>query len=88
MTAIAIDPMRLKTIRKARKIGRPKLGKFAGLSERQMARVEGGAAGLSVAQLEIVADVLQVPAPVLTGDLPMAEDDLAPAERCTKGCCG
>lgn len=43
MTENRLDPARLKTIRKARKIGRPKLARLAGMTERQIARLEGAA---------------------------------------------
>lgn len=89
MSEIAIEPDRLKTIRRARKIGRPKLGKLAGMSERQVARLEAGGLVLSVAQLERVAQALDVLPMVLTGELAVSEDDLVQsAPKCTSGCCG
>ncbi len=42
MTTLTIDAARLKTVRKARKIGRPKLAKLVGLTERQLAKLETG----------------------------------------------
>ena len=88
---IEIKSDRLKAIRKGRKIGRPKLAKLAGLSERKLAKIE--AAGLSVlpqATLAKLSDALQVPEPTLTGDFPITSDDLNPVEKtqCTSGCCG
>ncbi len=40
MTTLTIDPLRLKTVRKARKLGRPKLAKLVSLTERQLTKLE------------------------------------------------
>lgn len=40
MTTLTIDPQRLKTVRKARKLGRPKLAKLVSLTERQLTKLE------------------------------------------------
>ncbi len=93
MTTQSIQPSVLKDIRKARKLGRPKLAKLSGLTERQLARLEGAATmrgDLPVAALSALAQVLQVPEAVLTGDLPVTADDLQPARKstCSSGCCG
>lgn len=91
MTAITIDPTRLKTIRTSRKIGRPKLAKLTGLTERQITKFESASAPqLSAAALHRLAEALQTPAPTLTGEFPLTEDDLTPASatKCTNGCCG
>ena len=47
MTAVQIDTITLKTLRKARKIGRHKLAKQAGLSERQLTKLETGTGGFA-----------------------------------------
>jgi len=90
MTAMTIDASRLKTIRKARKIGRPKLAKLSGLTERQVAKLEGASGDLPEKTVEKLSSVLQVPSLVLTGDLPLSDSDFAPATKstCTSGCCG
>ena len=78
----------LKTVRKARKIGRPRLAKLTGLTERQIARFETGT-GVPSGALAKLSAALQVPESVLTGEEPLADEDLMPAaEGCTKGCCG
>ncbi len=88
----AIDPTVLKTLRKARKIGRPKLAKISGLTERQLMRIEGGdiQTPLAPATGERLSDALQVPFAVLTGELELIDADLQPAKKssCTSGCCG
>ncbi len=93
MTSTPIVSQTLKTVRKARKIGRPKLAKLAGLTERQIARLEGaGSMNVAVPQDTVVriAAVLQVPAETLTGQLELIDSDLVPASetKCTSGCCG
>lgn len=93
MTAVVIDASTLKTVRKARKIGRPKLAKLAGLTERQIARLEGAGSSTGTLPSDTVlrlAGALQVPAETLTGDLALIDDDLVPAseKKCTSGCCG
>lgn len=88
---IAIDADRLKAVRKARKTGRPKLAKLAGITERQVAKIEAKAvAAVSEGVLLRLSDALQVPAPALTGDFPLIQDDLEPmaAKTCRNGCCG
>jgi len=91
MSSLAIDAARLKTIRKARKIGRPKLAKLVGLTERQVTKIEtSGAVQLDTAIAERLSEALQVPLPTLTGDFEISAEDLAPAsaQKCTSGCCG
>ncbi|MCG3269237.1 helix-turn-helix domain-containing protein [Yoonia sp. I 8.24] len=88
---IKIDSERLKAIRKGRKIGRPKLAKLSGLTERKLAKIE--AETLSILPHSTVAklsDALQVPEPTLTGDFPLTQEDLNPIAKstCTSGCCG
>jgi len=88
---IKIDSDRLKAIRKARKMGRPKLAKLSGLTERKLARIESET--LSILPHSTVAKLsqaLQIPEPTLTGDFPITQDDLKPLTKsqCTSGCCG
>ncbi|MEM8570046.1 MAG: XRE family transcriptional regulator [Pseudomonadota bacterium] len=92
MTALVIDSEKLKTIRKARKLGRGRLAKLSGLTERQIARLEGSVplVGSGGAQaIERLSAALGVPPGALSGDLPLIDDDLEPASktRCTNGCC-
>ncbi|TCL09347.1 hypothetical protein BXY66_1392 [Shimia isoporae] len=92
MTALSIDASRLKTLRKARKIGRPKLAKLSGLTERQLAKLESssGFTPLPEPTVAKLSAALQIPTPALTGELPLIDDDLQPAQKstCTSGCCG
>lgn len=86
-----IDAAILKTVRKARKLGRPRLAKMTKLTERQIARLEGAGAGHHAAPdgaAPRIATALQVPVEVLAGDMPLKDADLVPASQCTKGCCG
>lgn len=89
-----IDTATLKTIRKARKIGRPKLAKLTGMTERQISRLEAndvGMADIAPGVLTRISDALRVPSAVLTGELPATEEDMKPlSEICcsTPGCCG
>jgi transcriptional regulator with XRE-family HTH domain len=82
---------RVKTIRKARKLGRPKLAKHSGFSERQLAKIETTKTTmLSEVDVLRLSDALQVPPLTLTGDFPVTDDDLKPLDKssCTTGCCG
>jgi len=88
---IKIKSDRLKAIRKGRKIGRPKLAKLSGVTERKLAKIEAeGSSVLPQSTLAMLADILQVPEPTLTGDFPLTEEDLKPLSKpqCTSGCCG
>ncbi|MGR3713635.1 MAG: helix-turn-helix domain-containing protein [Shimia sp.] len=89
MTALTLDSDRLKTVRKARKIGRPKLAKLTGLTERQLAKLEGnGGTSVPEAAVTRLSEVLQIPVMALTGELALIDDDLKPAQStCTSGCC-
>mgnify|MGYP001797855356 FL=1 len=81
----------MKTIRKARKIGRPKLAKLTGLSERQITKIETAEIDkLSHSALGRVAAALHVDAVVLTGDTGLSDGELQPLDKpkCTSGCCG
>ena len=88
---IEIRSDRIKAIRKGRKIGRPKLAKLSGLTERRLAKIE--AESMSVLPTSTVVkllDALQVSEPTLTGDFPLTQSDLSPLakSKCTSGCCG
>ncbi len=88
---IKIDSERLKAIRKGRKIGRPKLAKLTGLTERALAKLESATLpALPQSTVIKLSDALQVPEPTLTGDFPLTQDDLNPIAKstCTSGCCG
>ncbi|MEM1130187.1 MAG: helix-turn-helix transcriptional regulator [Pseudomonadota bacterium] len=91
MATMTIDAEKLKTVRKARKLGRPRLARLTGLTERQIARLEGAAparADICDGTILRISAVLQVPVEALTGTLPLAEDDLSPAsEMPAKGGC-
>ena len=85
-----IDTDRLKTVRKARKITPAKLGKLAGMTERQIAKLETFGAGAATDhQIERLSLALQIPTLTLTGELPMDDTDLSqitpPKSSC--GCC-
>lgn len=92
MTEILINDSVLKTVRKARKIGRTRLAKLTGLTERQITRLETGkGARISQTALNQISVALQVPPEVFTGEQPITDDDLLPAsEVCQTGCscCG
>lgn len=84
---------RIKTIRKARKMGRAKLAKLSGLNERQIARIERGEvkdARLDNLQLEQISSALQVMRETLLGEVPLTDADLKPVSTvgCNSGCCG
>ncbi|GIT91066.1 hypothetical protein JANAI62_15210 [Jannaschia pagri] len=91
MTETNVLAERVKTIRKARKIGRPKLSKLVGVTERQVTRIETGQMPVLPEALALrLSDALQVPVQALTGDVPLTDADLteAPVSTCTSGCCG
>ncbi|MBE1291004.1 MAG: XRE family transcriptional regulator [Rhodobacteraceae bacterium] len=89
MTTLTIDPQRIKTVRKARKLGRPKLAKLVSLTERQLTKLETvKTATLPEPAVLRLATALQIPTQALTGELPLIEDDLKPKSTCTSGCCG
>ncbi|SFV38534.1 hypothetical protein SAMN05216456_3485 [Devosia crocina] len=91
--AMIIDPERLVLVRKTRKIGRPKLAKLTGLSERAIARLEGAlnAKGdVPLATVHRIAIALQVRPELLTGQLPFTMAALLPTEVpdcCSCGTC-
>lgn len=91
MTELTIDTDRLKTIRKARKIGRAKLAKLSGLTERKLAKIESEQQSLLPETLILkLSAALKVPGPTLTGQFPLTEDDLRQniGSSCKSGCCG
>jgi len=90
MTELTIDTDRLKAIRKARKIGRPKLAKLSGLTERKLAKIEIGQERILTEALVLkLSDALRVPSQTLTGEFPLTGDDLKQinGSTCTNGCC-
>ena len=92
MTAM-IHSGTLKTIRTARKVGRPKLAKLTGITERQIARLETAAAEhsqVSDALMIRLSDALNVSTDVLSGETQACETDMIPmvSSKCTNGCCG
>ena len=93
MSDMAISSERLKAVRKARKVSRSRLAKMTGLTERQVARLEGASparGGLGAETAARLAAALQIPVEALAGELPLIEDDLVPASQstCKSGCCG
>ncbi|MEM8537590.1 MAG: helix-turn-helix domain-containing protein [Pseudomonadota bacterium] len=90
MADITVQPERIKTIQKARKIGRSKLAKMSGLTERRLTKLETSAsANLDMSVVERLANALAVPAPTLTGEFEIVDADLqsASSTRCSSGCC-
>ncbi|MEM7732322.1 MAG: helix-turn-helix domain-containing protein [Pseudomonadota bacterium] len=87
-----IDAKVLKTVRKARKVSRPKLAKWTGLTERQISKLEGAAiCEVEPAKMMCLSEALQVPAVVLSGEEPVSDMDMVPLSTpcCSnKGCCG
>lgn len=81
----------LKTLRKSRKIGRPKLAKLSGLTERQVARFEGATGSETAATGEVIARLtaaLGVSAEVLIGTSALTDYDLVSAPKPSCSCCG
>jgi len=90
MAEIQIKTGQLKSIRVARKIGRPKLAKQVGISERQLAKIEKSeTAKLSSNTVSRLSESLQISTMTLTGEFPVSESDLQPIKKpkCTTGCC-
>ena len=90
MSELQIKTGQLKSIRVARKIGRPKLAKQVGISERQLAKIEQSeTAKLSKNTISRLSEALQISTMTLTGEFPVAESDLQPIKKpkCTTGCC-
>lgn len=92
MTEATIDPLTLSTLLKARKFGRPRLAKLAGLTERVVARLEGAAPAkgeVSDEVLQRIAHALQVSPQMLSGKEALTQIDLLPpVGTCRTGCCG
>ena len=90
MAELQIKTGQLKAIRVARKIGRPKLAKQVGITERQLAKIEKSeTAKLSRNAVSRLSAALQISSMTLTGEFPVVESDLHPIEKpkCTTGCC-
>ena len=88
---VSIDAAALKSVRKARKLGRPRLAREVGVTERQIARLEGGgAAGNGVAPDLVVklSAVLEISSDVLIGEQELHDLDLAPRSKKSCSCCG
>lgn len=88
MTELTIDPQRLKSVRKARKLGRPKLAKLTSLTERQLTKLETASKGAALPEATVIriAGALGIPALALTGELPLIEDDLLQPVAKTSSC--
>ena len=86
---MTICPTTLKSLRKARKLGRPKLAKMSGLTERQVARLEGAAPdrGVDADSVARLAVALHVAPGVLTGAEAVTDLDLATPAKPSCGCC-
>ena len=87
---LEIKTERLKAIRKARKIGRSKLAKQVGISDRQLAKIETSeTAKLSEKAVSRLSQVLQIHRMTLTGEFPVMDADLQPIQKsqCASGCC-
>ncbi|RYH02539.1 XRE family transcriptional regulator [Salipiger sp. IMCC34102] len=85
---ISIEPKRLNQIRRARGLGRPRLAKLSGLTERQIARLEGAISsndGCTEDVLVRLASALQVQPDTLTGSEPLTTEDI-PLARPSRGC--
>ena len=90
MAELQIKTGQLKSIRVARKIGRPKLAKQVGISERQLAKIQKSeTTKLSSNTVSRQSEALQISTMTLTGEFPVSESDLQPIKKpkCTTGCC-
>ena len=90
MLEFEIKSERLKAVRKARKIGRPKLDKQVGITERQLFKIETSeTVMLTENAVSKLCQALQINIKTLTGELPMLEKDLRPLQKpqCVSGCC-
>jgi DNA-binding Xre family transcriptional regulator len=90
MAELQIKTGQLKSIRVARKIGRPKLVKQVGISEQQLAKIEKSeTAEISSNAVSRLSEALQIFTITLTGEFPLAKSDLQPIKKpkCTTGCC-
>ena len=76
---LEIRTERLKAIRNARKIGRPKLAKQVGISERQLVKIETSeTARLTEKVVSRLSQVLQIHSMTLTVEFPVMDADLQP----------
>lgn len=88
---LSISPQKIQELRRARGFGRSKLAKLSGLTERQVARLEGALpwkGELTSGMALRIASALQVQPETLLGDQPLTEMDLvsaAPTSSCS--CC-
>jgi len=90
LAELEIKTERLNVIRKARKIGRPKLAKQLGISERQLAKIETSeTAMLTDHAVSRLSQVLQIRSMTLTGEFSVMDADLQPIQKspCASGCC-
>ena len=90
MLEFEIKSERLKAVRKARKIGRPKLAKQVGITERQLFKIETSeTVMLTENAVSKLCQALQINIKTLTGELPMLEKDHRPLQKpqCVSGCC-
>lgn len=86
-----IQPKRLTEICKARSVGRPRLAKFSGLTERQIARLAGAIPSDGTHSEDTflrLASALQVRPETLTGTEPLTSEDflIIPQSRCCSRC--
>ncbi|WP_417250648.1 helix-turn-helix domain-containing protein [Celeribacter sp.] len=85
---LSIPPERIQELRRARGFGRTKLAKLSGLTERQVARLEGALPwkGELTSDMTLrLAAALQVQPETLLGDEPLTELDMA-AQQKTSSC--
>lgn len=89
-----IDAATLKSVRKARKVSRPRLARLAGMSERQVARLEGAGPVMAAATPDVtlrIAEALRVDPSALSGSVGVGDQDIQPMSQttCGSGCgCG
>ncbi|PZX06068.1 helix-turn-helix domain-containing protein [Celeribacter halophilus] len=88
---LILQPERIQELRRARGMGRTKLAKISGLTERQIARLEGALpwrGELSSDMALRLAAALQVEPETLLGDQPLTEADKAARPKTTScSCC-
>lgn len=87
----SIQPDRLNQIRRARGLGRPRLAKLSGLTERQIARLEGAIVSNEKCTDDTIlrlASALQVRPEALTSLAPVTSEDflVVPQSRCCSRC--